>query len=46
MIIQKIAAFAVSKFLMEDLTSMKPLIILKNVVLLPLKVTSQISQAK
>ena len=44
--LQKISAFAVSKYLMEDLTSMKPLTILKNVALSPLTVTSQISQAK
>ena len=44
--LQKVSAFAVSKYLMEDLTSMKPLTILKNVVLTPLKVTSQILQAK
>jgi hypothetical protein len=31
---------------MEDLTSMKPLTILKNVDLRPLTVTSQILQAK
>ena len=31
---------------MEDLTSMKPLTILKNVALTPLTATSQILQAK
>ena len=44
--LQKVSAFAVSKYLMEDLTSMKPLTILKNVVLSPQKVISQILQAK
>jgi len=44
--LEKVSAFAVSKYLMEDLTSMKPLTILKNVVLSPQKVISQISQAK
>ena len=44
--LQKVSAFAVSKYLMEELTSMKPSTILKNVFLTPLTVTSQISQAK
>ena len=44
--LEKISAFAVSKYLMEDLINTKPLTILKNVALSPLTVTSQISQAK
>ena len=44
--LEKVSAFAVSKYLMEDLINTKPLTILKNVVLTPLTVTSQILQAK
>ncbi len=44
--LKKISAFAASKYLMEDLISMKPLTILKNVASAPLIVTSQILQAK
>ena len=44
--LKKISAFALSKYLMEDLINMKPLTILKNVASAPLKVTSQIIQAK
>jgi len=44
--LEKISAFAVSKYLMEDLINMKPLTILKNVASAPLKATSQIIQAK
>ena len=44
--LEKVSAFAVSKYLMEDLINTKPLTILKNVALSPLTVTSQISQAK
>ena len=44
--LEKGSAFAVSKYLMEDLINMKPLTILKNVASAPLKVTSQIIQAK
>ena len=42
----KVSAFAVSKYLMEDLINTKPLTILKNVPSAPLTVTSQIIQAK
>ena len=42
----KVSAFAVSKYLMEDLINTKPLTILKNVASAPLKVTSQIIQTK
>ena len=42
----KVSAFAVSKYLMEDLINMKPSTILKNVASAPLTVTSQIIQAK
>ena len=44
--LEKVSAFAVSKYLMEDLINTKPLTILKNVASAPLKVTSQITQAK
>ncbi len=44
--LQEISAFAVSRYLMEGLTNMKPLTILKNVALTPLTVTSLILQAK
>jgi len=44
--LEKISAFAVSKYLMEDLINTKPLTILKNVASAPLTVTSQIIQAK
>ena len=44
--LKKVSAFAVSKYLMEDLINTKPLTILKNVASAPLKVTSQIIQAK
>jgi len=44
--LEKISAFAVSKYLMEDLINMKPLTILKNVASAHLTVTSQIIQAK
>ena len=44
--LEKVSAFAVSKYLMEDLINMKPLTILKNVASAPLTVTSQIIQAK
>ena len=44
--LEKVAAFAVSKYLMEDLINMKPLTILKNVASAPLTVTSQIILAK
>jgi len=42
----EVSAFAVSKYLMEDLINTKPLTILKNVASAPLTVTSQIIQAK
>jgi len=44
--LEKVSAFVVSKYLMEDLINMKPLTILKNVASAPLTVTSQIIQAK
>ena len=44
--LEKVSAFAVSKYLMEDLINTKPLTILKNVASAPLKVTSQIIQAQ
>lgn len=44
--LEKVSAFAVSKYLMEDLINTKPLTILKNVASAPLTVTSQIIQAK
>ena len=44
--LEKVSAFAVSKYLMEELINMKPLTILKNVASAPLTVTSQIIQAK
>jgi len=44
--LKKVSAFAVSKYLMEDLINTKPLTILKNVASAPLTVTSLIIQAK
>ena len=44
--LEKVSAFAVSKYLMEDLINTKPLTILKNVASAPLTVTSQIIKAK
>ena len=44
--LEKVSAFAVSKYLMEDLTNMKPSTILKNAVSASLTVTSQILRAK
>ena len=44
--LEKVSAFAVSKYLMGDLINTKPLTILKNVASAPLTVTSQIIQAK
>jgi len=44
--LEKVSAFAVSKYLMEDLINTKPLTILRNVASAPLTVTSQIIQAK
>jgi len=44
--LEKVSAFAVSKYLKEDLINTKPLTILKNEASAPLTVTSQIIQAK
>ncbi len=44
--LEKVSAFAVSKYLMEDLINTKPLTILKNVASAPLTVTLQIIQAR
>jgi len=44
--LKSVSAFAVSKYLMEDIINTKHLTILKNMASSPLKVTSQIIQAK
>ena len=44
--LEKVSAFAVSRYLIQDLTNMKPKNILKNLVSQPLKMFTVISQAK
>ena len=44
--LEKVSAFAVSKYLIQDLTNMKPRSILKNLVSQPQKMFTVISQAK
>ena len=44
--LEKVSAFAVSGYLIQDLTNMKPRSILKNLVSQPQKIFTVISQAK
>tara|TARA_Y100000589_G_C27022727_1_gene575593 strand:- start:82 stop:378 length:297 start_codon:yes stop_codon:yes gene_type:complete len=44
--LEKISAFAVSKYLIQDLANLRPRHILKNLVFLPRTIFSVISQAR